>query len=70
MMPKPDVVQFMDKCLECRQAAWFLLDDYAFDFGRIYSTDGLKAFTRDGTCETCTNILADFAVMGRKGDFL
>lgn len=69
-MVQPQKVQFDDPCVECGQTVIFHVAPHAITFGHVYSTDGLRAYVKDTTCEWCGDILADFATMGRKGDFL
>lgn len=63
-------VQFDSPCVECGLVCIFSKSDFPRTFGHIATADGLKAYTTEGTCEWCSLILADFAVMGNKGDFL
>lgn len=59
-------IEFETPCVSCLQPVVFIKGDYADTFGRLYSTEGLKAFTRDGLCELCGDYLADFQAMNTR----
>lgn len=60
---KPRRVEFESACVECMQPVFMLLATTPRDFGQVATTEGLRAFLKDGQCEFCGDILADFAWM-------
>lgn len=63
-------VEFDHLCADCQQPVVFELGEYAPEFGRIYSTEGLKTFHLEGTCEFCQDYLADARTMNRFTDYM
>lgn len=68
-MRKPRRVEFESHCVECMQPVYLLLAVTPRGFGHVASTEGLRAFLKDDTCEWCAEILADWSVMETRAEW-